>query len=154
MLWTVVRDKATRDATPRPPCYICGAAGGVDFMEHLGGACPPMARALHDFGAAIHLDLSPASIGGQNALGSALLLWPQPHPKRSHAMIIFNSAIWFQPSRFFKLRPGTPATTQRTASRLTSEATSAWTLQQFKPKSTSSLYVRVSRQTDPGAAAG
>ena len=52
-------------------------------------------------------------------------------------MTIFNSAVWFQRSQFFKLRPGTPATTQRTASRLTGEAASAWTLHQFKPKYTS-----------------
>ena len=91
----------TRDATPRPPCYICGAAGGVDSREHLlGGGCPPVARALDDFGAAIHLDLSPATTGGQNALGYALLLWPQPHSKWAQAMTIFNSAVWFQRSGF------------------------------------------------------
>ena len=62
-------------------------------MEHfLGGACPPVAQTLHDFGAIIHLDLSPADTGGQNALGSALLLWSRPHPKRAQAMTIFNSA--------------------------------------------------------------
>ena len=153
MLWTVVRDKATRDATPRPPCYICGDAGGVDSMEHLlGGDCPPVARALHDFGAAIHLDLSPAATGGQNALGSALLLWSKPHPKRAQAMTIFNSAVWFQRSQFFKLRPDTPETTPRTAARLTSEATSAWTLHQFKPKSTS-LYGSAGKRTPEQLAA-
>ena len=153
MLWTVVRDKATRDATPRPPCYICGAAEGVNSMEHLlGGACSPVARALHDFGAAIHLDLSSTATGDQNALGSALLLWPQPHPKRAHAMTIFNSAVWFQRSQVFKLHPGTPATTTQTAARLTSEATSAWTLHQFKPKSTS-LYGSAGKRTPEQLAA-
>jgi hypothetical protein len=122
-------------------------------MEHLlGGACPPVARALHDFGTAIRLDLSPAATGGQNALGSALLLWPRPHPKRAQAMTIFNSAVWFQRPQFFKQRPGTPATTSRTATRLTSEATSAWALHQFKPKSTS-LYGSAGKRTPEQLAA-
>ena len=67
-------------------------------------------------------------------------------------MTIFNSAVWFQRSQFFKLRPGTPATTSRTAARLTSEASSAWALHQFKPKSTS-LYGSAGKRTPEQLAA-
>ena len=50
-------------------------------MEHLlGGGCPPVAQALHAYSTKIHIDLTHATTGGQNALASALLLWPQPHP--------------------------------------------------------------------------
>ena len=78
-----------------------------------------------------------------------MLLWPQPHSKRAQATTIFNSAVWCQRSQFFKLHPGTPATTTRTAASLTSEATSAWTLHQFKPKSTSLYGSAVKRTGTP-----
>ena len=88
-----------------------------------------------------------AATEGQNALGSALLLWPQPHPKRAQTMT--NSVVWYQRSQFFKLRPGTPATT---ATRLTKEATSACTLHQSKPKS-ASLYRSAGKRTPEQLAA-
>ena len=136
MLWKVIPDKATRDQAPRPPCHICG--GGEDSMEHLlGGGCPPVAQALHAYSTRIRIDLAHATTGGQNALASALLLWPQPHPQRAQAMTLFNCAVWFQRSQYFKLRPGTPATVARSAERLALEAASAWTLHRYKPKSTS-----------------
>ena len=61
-------------------------------------------------------------------------------------MSIFNSTVWFQRCQFFKLRPGTPATTAGSAARLSSEATSAWALHCYKPKS-ASRYGSAGRRT-------
>ena len=100
MLWTVIPNKTSRDLAPRPTCHICG--GGKDSMEHLpGGGCPPVAQALHAYSTKIRIDLTHATTGGQNALASAMLLCPQPHPQRAQASTVFNCAVWFQRSQYF-----------------------------------------------------
>ena len=88
-----------------------------------------MAQALHAYSTKIRIDLTHATTGGQNALASALLIWPQPRLQRAQANVmtgtLFNCAVWFQRSQNFKLRPGTPATVARSAERLALEAASA-----------------------------
>ena len=104
-------------------------------LDHFGGQCARVAHALQVFSANIQVDLSVTATGAQNALASALVLWPRPHPVRTQAVVIFNSSVWFQRCNFFAFKGNNTA--DQTTDRLSREASLSWRLHCHVPKSKS-----------------